>query len=145
MLWAVWHEWPSGAQFTFNCYRHRATLVVQDTGDSSGHFLHSKEGVTQGEPLSMIAYCIGVLSLIRELRGALPRVNQPWYADGAGTGGKFPNILEHLRDLQSQGTAWGNHPEPTKSILVVAPGNVTWAEENFWGLGIRVVTGHRYL
>ena len=22
MLWAVCHEWPSGAQFTFNCYRH---------------------------------------------------------------------------------------------------------------------------
>ena len=42
MLWAVWHEWPSGAQFTFNCYRHWATLVVQYTGDSSGNFLHSK-------------------------------------------------------------------------------------------------------
>ena len=22
MIWAVRHEWPSGAQFTFNCYRH---------------------------------------------------------------------------------------------------------------------------
>ena len=33
MLWSVWHEWPSGMQFTFNCYRHWATLVVQDTGD----------------------------------------------------------------------------------------------------------------
>ena len=28
MLWAVRHEWPSGAQFTFNYYRHWATLVV---------------------------------------------------------------------------------------------------------------------
>ena len=60
MLWAVWNEWPSGAQFTFNCYRHWATLVVRDTGDGSVHFLHSKEGVTQGEPLAMIAG-IGVL------------------------------------------------------------------------------------
>ena len=33
MLWAVRHEWPSGAQFTFNCYRHWATMVVSDTGD----------------------------------------------------------------------------------------------------------------
>ena len=41
MLWAVWHEWPSGAQFTFNCYRHWATLVVRDIGGGSGHFLHS--------------------------------------------------------------------------------------------------------
>ena len=48
MLWAVRHEWPSGAQFTFNCYCHWATLVVWYTGDGSGHFSHRKEGVTQG-------------------------------------------------------------------------------------------------
>ena len=33
MLWAVRHEWPSGLQFTFNCYLHWATLVVRDIGD----------------------------------------------------------------------------------------------------------------
>ena len=42
MIWAVRHEWPSDVQFTFNCYRHWATLVVRDTGDGSGHFMHSK-------------------------------------------------------------------------------------------------------
>ena len=41
LLWAVWHKWPSGAQFTFNCYRHWDTLVVWDIRDRSGHFLHS--------------------------------------------------------------------------------------------------------
>ena len=65
MLWAVGNEWPGGAQFTFNCYRHWATLVVRDTGDGSGHFFHSKEGVTQGYPLALITYGIGVLPLIR--------------------------------------------------------------------------------
>ena len=48
MLWAVQHEWHSGAQFTFNCYRHWATLVVRNTKDWSGQFLHSKEGGTTG-------------------------------------------------------------------------------------------------
>ena len=42
ILWAVRHEWPSGAQFTFNCYRHWATLVESDTGDGSDHLLHRK-------------------------------------------------------------------------------------------------------
>ena len=56
MLWAVRHEWPSGALFTFNCYRHWATLLESDTGDESGHLLHRKEGVIQGDPLSMISY-----------------------------------------------------------------------------------------
>ena len=64
MLWAFRHEWTSGAQFTFNCYRHWPTLVVRDIGDGSGHFLHSKDGVTQGDPLAMIKYGIGVLPLI---------------------------------------------------------------------------------
>ena len=56
MIWAVRNEWPSGAQFTFNCYRHWDMLMVRDIENGSGHFLHSKEGVTQGDPLAMIAW-----------------------------------------------------------------------------------------
>ena len=93
----------------------------------------------------MITYGIGILPLIRELQGAHPRVTQPWYADDTGAGGRFTNIMEHLRDLQAWGPAWVYYPEPTKSILVVAPGNVARAEYHFRGLGIKVVTGHRYL
>ena len=63
MLWAVRHEWQSGAQFTFNFYRHWFTLVVRYTGDGSGSFLHRKEGVTHGEPLNIINYGIGFLPL----------------------------------------------------------------------------------
>ena len=119
MLCDVRHEWPSGAQFTFNCYRHWAILVVRNTEDGSGHFLHSKEGVTQGDPLAMIAYGIGVLPLIRVLRKDHTQVSQPWYADDAGAGGKFEAVMAHFRDLQLKGPARGYFPEPTKSILVV--------------------------
>ena len=144
MLWAVRHEWPSGAQFTFNCYRHWATLVVRDTGDGSGHFLYIKEGVTQGYPISIIFYGIGVLALIREIRGAHPCVTQPWYAEDVGSGGKFTRILAHLRDLHARVPPRGYFPYPTKIILVVAPRNVARTEEFFRGMGIKVVTGNRY-
>ena len=93
MLWDVRHKWPSGARFTYNCYRHWSTLVVRNTEDGSGHFLHSKEGVTQGDPHAMIAYGIGVLPLIRVLRLDHPQVYQPWYADDAGAGGRFKDIM----------------------------------------------------
>ena len=86
MLWDVRHEWPSGVQFTFTCYRHWDTLVVRDTGDGSGHFLHSKEGVTQGDPFAIIVYGIGVIPLIWGLWVAHPCVTQPWYPDDAGQG-----------------------------------------------------------
>jgi hypothetical protein len=48
MLWTVRHEWPSGARFTFNCYKHWGTLVIRN---NNGTFICSKEGVTQGDPL----------------------------------------------------------------------------------------------
>ena len=77
MIWAVWHEWPSVMQFIFNCNRRWATLVVRNREEGSGHLLHSKEGVTQGDPLSMIEYGIGFLPLIRELQDTRPHVTQP--------------------------------------------------------------------
>ena len=117
-------------------------LVVRDIGDGSGHFLHSKEGVTQGYPLVMIAYDIGVLPLIRELQDAHPCVTQPWYADDVGAGGTFQQVQANFQDLQARGPARGYYLKTTKSILVVAPGNVTQADEHFRGPGIRVVMGH---
>ena len=98
--------------------------MVRDTGDGSGHFLNSKEGVTQGDPLAMIAYDIRVFPLIRELWGSHPRVTPPWYVHYAGAGGKFVHILAHLWDLQARGPPRGFYPEPTKIILVMAPRNV---------------------
>ena len=119
--------------------------MVWDIGDGSGHFLHSKEGATQGDPLAIITYGIGVLPLIRELQGAHPCITQPWYADDTGARGKFEHILAHLWDKQARGLSRSYCPEPTKSILVVAPRNVAREEELFQGIGIQVVTGHRYL
>ena len=33
MLWTVWHRWPAGARFAFNCYRHSAQLLLRQTGE----------------------------------------------------------------------------------------------------------------
>ena len=40
----------------------------------AGHLLHSNEGVTQGEPLAMIAYGLVILHSIRDLLVAHPQV-----------------------------------------------------------------------
>ena len=44
-----------------------------------------------------------------------------------------------------RGPPRGYFPEPTNSILVVAPMNVSREEEFFHGMGLQVVTGSRYL
>jgi hypothetical protein len=85
------HEWASGARFIFNCYRHFAMLVIR-TGRGLFLSILSKEGVTQGDPLAMVMYGVGLLPLIRILKKAVSDVHQPWYADDAGAGGRFQRI-----------------------------------------------------
>jgi hypothetical protein len=53
MLWTVRHRWAAGALFAFNCYRHSVQLILRQKG-KPGYTLLSAEGVTQGNPLSMI-------------------------------------------------------------------------------------------
>ena len=80
MLWIVRHLWPSGACFVFNCYSHWSSLVLQK-GNGTASILHSREGATQGDPLAMIAYGIGILPLINNLKREIPDVTHPWYAE----------------------------------------------------------------
>ena len=47
--------------------------------------------------------------------------------------------------MQARGPPRVCFPEPTKSILVVAPMNVARTEEFFRGMGLQIVTESRYL
>jgi hypothetical protein len=124
MLYTVRHEWPSGARFVFNCYKHWATLVLR-SNNGTGAFIYSKEGVTQGDPDSMFAYGIGILPLIRILKAEFPAVEQPWYVDDAGAGGRFIEICHFFCKLEEIGSSYRYYyPEPSKSILVVPQHNL---------------------
>ena len=136
MIWEVWYEWSISV--------HWATLVVRNS-EGSGHFLHRKEEMNQGDPVSMIDYGIGVPPLIRELRDAHPCVTQPCYAGDTGEGGSFGNILAHLQDLHGMGAPRGYLLEPRKSILVVSLQIVARAEAFFQGMGLKVVNRSQYL
>ncbi len=144
MLWVVRHEWPSGARFTFNCYRHWSTLLIR-RNNGTGVYLHSQEGVTQGDPLAMVAYGLGILPLIRYLKQKFPTVEQLWYADDAGAGGTFAAIRRQFLHLQEAGPIFGYFPEPSKSILVVPEHSLETAQLAFADLAFQVTTGHRYL
>ena len=51
--------------------------------------MHSREGVTQGYPLSIFAYGIGIHPLIKQLKLEFTDITQTWYADDAGALGMF--------------------------------------------------------
>jgi hypothetical protein len=133
---AIWSE-----VFRFNCYKHWSILVIQGN-NGTGVFLFSKEGVTQGDPISMVPYGIGILPLIRILKQVFPEAEQPWYADDAGAGGYFDPIR---RQLQEIGPNYGYFPEQSKSILIVSQHNLEAGRTTFADLDFKVTTGHRYL
>jgi hypothetical protein len=59
----------------------------------SGEFLLIHQGVTQGDPLAMLGYALGMLPLTHQLKAEFPEVEQPWYADDAAAAAGFTRIL----------------------------------------------------
>ena len=72
----ILNQCPALATIAINCYR------LDD-----GEVILSSEGTTQGDPLAMAIYAIGILPLIHHLNHQL--CTQVWYADDAAVGGKL--------------------------------------------------------
>ena len=95
-------------------------------GRSSGSWfqvscLTSKEGVTQGDPLSMFIFA--VCSLIWSLNSI--EVTQVWYADDASSVGSFDALKEWFDLIKKNGPCFGYFPKPLKSFLVVDERSLT--------------------
>eukprot|EP00731_Ephydatia_muelleri_P030106 Em0021g629a len=139
-LWNARVLWPRCSRFLFNTYRGYSMLILKDTKEC----IYSKEGVTQGDLLSMFFYAVAVLPLIRSLASNSNFV-QCWYADDSACVGKLSQIRLWLEKLIQLGPAYGYFAEPTKSVLVVAPQFEDVAKNCFKDLGITVSSGHRFL
>ena len=77
MLWTVQHRCPEGARFAFNCYKHWAQLLLRQPGELPVR-IQSREGFTQGDPLSMVFYRITLVPLAEQLRAADPGLLSPF-------------------------------------------------------------------
>eukprot|EP00957_Ditylum_brightwellii_P043810 3322308-Ditylum_brightwellii.AAC.2 len=94
MLWEARHLWAAGSQFAFSTYCHWRKLVLRG---QKGLIL-SKEGVRQGDPLSMILYALAVLPVILILDKLLATLLfskkqlQEWFADDAALAGFYAPI-----------------------------------------------------
>eukprot|EP00978_Attheya_sp_CCMP212_P024974 scaffold79458_cov43-Attheya_sp.AAC.1 len=114
--------------------------------DGTALIIMSREGVTQGDPMAMVAYGLMLLPLIKLLKKEYPDVSQPWYADDAGAGGSFTAIRKQFESLRKLGPARGYFPESSKSILVVRETNLAAPVKAALGaLGFQITTGNQYL
>ena len=79
------HLCPSLSTILINTYRNPTELFVD------GSTILSQEGTTQGDPLAMPMYALGILPLIQ--RSSVD-VNQVWYVDDAAATGTVLNLKE---------------------------------------------------
>ena len=147
MLWTVRHRWPAGARFAFNCYRHWAQLLLRQPGEPPVTIL-SREGVTQGDPLSMVLYEITLVPLVEELQAADPGLLSPFYADDEAFDGLARRSAQLLNLLMKRGPDRGYFPDPAKSLFISdTPGQEKAAKREFSveGLILNFFSGSRYL
>ena len=107
--------------------------------------MHCRDGVIQGYHLTMIAYGIGILPLINNLKRTIPDVKQPWYDDNSGALGMLARLETYFDLLTLQGSGQGYHTNPTKSVLIVRPENIEAGKVFGRFHGFRVCTVAHYL
>ena len=131
---------PVLATYVSNCYKVPSRLFVQ-----GGLEISSTEGTTQGDPMSMPSYAIGILPLMDAINNVEP-VQQAAFADDLGGAGKLNRLREWWGKVVSFGPSFGYYPEPSKSWLIVKENMLEKARKIFEGTDIKLTTsGRKYL
>ena len=120
-----------------NSYKHSSNLYANNT------VLTSTEGTTQGTPLAMAMYGIGINPLIEIL--LQPNITQKWYADDGGAAGNLRSLRAILDKLDVHGKAFGYTVKPSKCQLIVKENCRESAIKVFEGTNITMEDGFRVL
>ena len=75
----------------------------------------------------MAMYAVAITPLIRCLED--DETKQVWFADDATAGGRLTGLKRWWDRITEIGPAYGYHPNPTKTSLVVKEENVETAKE----------------
>jgi hypothetical protein len=147
MLWNVAHLWNQGSRFAFNRYRHWVCCLVRTEPGHPPLVIHSQEGITQGDCLTMSLYGVALMPLTSRMREMIPEALQPWYCNDAGAAGKALPNAQCLDFLVKFGPQYGYFPEPGKSYYICKAEDEDAARKAFesFGLNINYSRGQRYL
>ena len=140
LLWNVRVLWPRASRYIFNTYRGWSSLILKGCNET----IYSREGVIQGDPLSMFVYAIGTIPLIQKLSNT-SGPTQLWYANDSSALGNLSVLRSWLDKLIEIGPLFGYFPEPKKSSLIVHEHLTDQARHIFQDSNIAVVTSCRFL
>ena len=133
---------PAMSTYVTNCYRKASRLFVV-----GGLEISSCEGTTQGDPLAMPVYAIGVtplLDYIKPRNGASTR--HAAFADDFAGAGDLRAVREWWDLVVEHGPKLGYYPNAEKSWLIIKPDRNEEAKELFGNTNINITTqGRKYL
>ena len=126
-----------------NCYGTPSRLFI-----AGGKEIQSSEGSTQGDPMAMQAYGIGILPFLSMIKPEIDseKMKHVAYADDIGGGAKLRMLRDWWDKIKQNGPSFGYFPKAEKSWLVVKEEKLEEALELFQHTGINITTdGRKYL
>ena len=136
---------PPMAIYIRNCYCVPSRLFVQGAGVE----IPSSEGTTQGDPLAMPVYAIGITPLLESIKLGTkdtPRVKHAAFADDLGGAGELAHLRSWWDNVVTFGPMLGYHPNASKSWLVVKTTEEEKPRRIFQDTSIKITTeGKSYL
>ena len=134
---------PILATYVNNCYKIPARLFI-----IGGRELKSKEGTTQGDPLGMFIYAIGITPLLNMLLNItmFDEANMVAFADDITAVGTFDALRKWWDNIVDLGPKFGYQPQPKKSWLIVKNSKIEEAKQHFRDTNIKITAaGERHL
>ena len=136
----VFHICPEIAIYTYNCYSMPARLFVTGGGE-----IKSEEGTTQGDPIAMPIYAIGLDPLLKNLKTCIG-VSQSGFADDLSGAGTLVNLKSWWERIVMLGPKIGYYAKASKSWLIVKPHHLEETNDMFKDSGLNITTqGCRHL
>ena len=153
MLHNIKYICPPMATYIRNCYCTSSRLFV-----TGGCEIDSVEGTTQGDPLAMPVYAVGItplLSLInpsenhtedQHISEEQNKIKQAAFADDFAGCGKLHQLHTWWKKIEQFGPSLGYYPNALKSWLIVKSHCKTQADSIFADTKINITTeGRKYL
>ena len=144
LLHNIRYQCPPMAIYIRNCYSTPSRLFVL-----GGVEILSSEGTTQGDPLAMPVYAIGITPLLEVIKPSTSGdhgVKHAAFADDLGGAGELWHLRRWWDNIVIVGPKLGYYPNGSKSWLVVKPIKEEKARQIFRDTNIKVTTeGQSYL
>ena len=137
---------PSLAQYVENTYKDPTNLYIVTKTNRQGATIQSAEGTTQGDPIAMAMYALGLSALQSMIKHEITDIKHVAYADDLTGAGKIDKIKSWWDLIEALGPEIGYHPNARKSFLIVKPEHYDHAVETFAGTDVIVTKeGQRHL